>query len=194
MNWLAHLRLAPTEPLLRIGNLCGDFVAGVDLASLPPAIQGGIWQHRALDRFVDAHAITAQSRQRLGLPFRRFAGVLVDVFYDHFLARDWARLGDGRPLAAFATATYDLLDAHAAVLPERLRAALPAMRAQDWLASYAELDGIDVVLARMAARLGRPTPLGEGGTVLRACYEALGEDFAALWPDLVRHSCAADSP
>ena len=188
MNWLAHLRLAPSDPLLRIGNLCGDFVAGVDLATLPGPLQRGIAQHRAIDRFVDAHAVTARSRQRLGPSFRRFAGVLVDVFYDHFLARDWGSLGDGRSLDAFAAATYELLDAHEAVLPARLRAAMPAMRAENWLLSYARLDGIDTVLARMAARLRRPSPLGQGGTALRAAYAPLAADFAELWPELVLHA------
>lgn len=188
MNWLAHLRLAPEDPLLAIGNLCGDFVAGVDLTRLAPELQRGIWQHRAIDRFVDAHAVMRRSRQRLGPELRRFAGVLVDVFYDHFLARDWAALGDGRPLATFAAATYALLERHEAVLPVRLRQALPAMREQNWLASYARLDGIDQALARMATRLRRPSPLGAGGIALRAAYAPLGSDFAELWPDLVAHA------
>lgn len=188
MNWLAHLRLAPEDPMLVIGNLCGDFVAGVDLTRLPPELRRGILQHRAIDRFVDAHAVMLRSRQRLGPGLRRFAGVLVDVFYDHFLARDWDAFGDGRPLPAFAAATYALLDEHAAVLPDRLRDALPAMRAQDWLASYARLDGIDRALARMAARLRRPSPLGNGGAALRAAYAGLGSDFAELWPELVAHA------
>jgi acyl carrier protein phosphodiesterase len=188
VNWLAHLRLAPEDPLLRIGNLCGDFVAGVDLTRLPPELQRGIWQHRAIDRFVDAHPVMRRSRQRLGPGLRRFAGVMVDVFYDHFLARDWAALGDGGPLPAFAAATYALLERHAAVLPDRLREALPAMRAENWLASYARLDGIDLALARMATRLRRPSPLGHGGEALRAAYAPLGSDFAELWPDLVAHA------
>jgi acyl carrier protein phosphodiesterase len=188
VNWLAHLRLAPRDPMLAIGNLCGDFVAGVDLGGLPPALQRGIHQHRAIDRFVDAHPVMARSRARLGPDARRFAGVLVDVFYDHFLARDWGGLGDGRPLAAFADATYDLLDQHAAVLPNRLRDVLPFMRAENWLASYARLDGIDAVLLRMAARLRRPSPLGRGGALLRREYAGLGADFVELWPDLVLHA------
>lgn len=185
VNWLAHLRLAPEDPMLAIGNLCGDFVAGVDLTRLPAALQRGIFQHRAIDRFVDGHAVMLRSRQRLGPGLRRFAGVLIDVFYDHFLARDWDTHGDGRPLGSFAASTYALLERHAAVLPDRLRQALPAMRAEDWLTGYARLDGIDRTLARMATRLRRPTPLAEGGALLRAAYAPLGSDFAELWPELV---------
>ncbi|HEX5054844.1 MAG TPA: DUF479 domain-containing protein, partial [Planctomycetota bacterium] len=75
MNWLAHLHLAPTAPLLRLGNLCGDFVRGIELASLHGDLQRGIAQHRAIDAFVDAHAVVRRSRQRLQARFRRFGGV-----------------------------------------------------------------------------------------------------------------------
>lgn len=185
MNWLAHLRLAPAAPLLRLGNLCGDFVRGVDVATLHPLLQRGIAQHRAVDAFVDAHEVVRESRRRLDAPFRRFAGVLVDVFYDHYLARDWDRLGDGRTLAAFAAAVHAELREHHALLPERLQRAVPWMESQQWLVGYAEVAGIDAVLQRMARRLSRETPLGRGAEQLRAHYGGLETDFAALWPELV---------
>ncbi|MBL8728025.1 MAG: DUF479 domain-containing protein [Planctomycetes bacterium] len=192
MNWLAHLRLSPSEPLLRLGNLCGDFVRGVDVVALRPELQRGIRQHRAVDAFVDAHPIVRCSRQRLDAPFRRLAGVLVDVFYDHYLARDWDRLGDGRPLPDFAASVHALLREHAALLPPRLVSVLPWMEDQGWLVGYAQIDGIDAVLRRMARRLSRPTPLGEGAAQLRAHYDALAGDFAAFWSELVTFAGALD--
>lgn len=186
MNWLAHLRLAPADPLLRLGNLCGDFVRGVDLAALHPQLQIGVAQHRAIDRFVDAHPVVRRSRARLDPEFRRLAGVLVDVFYDHFLARDWERLGCGCPLTDFAATTHGLLRQHSALLPPRLQQAIPWMESEQWLVGYARLDGIGEVLARMAGRLSRPTPLAAGVTQLLTHYEALGSDFEALWPELTR--------
>ncbi len=185
MNWLAHLRLSPGDPLLRIGNLCGDFVRGVDVAALAPELQRGIRQHRAVDAFVDAHPIVRTSRERLDPPFRRLAGVLVDMFYDHYLARDWDRLGDGQPLPAFAASVHALLRQYEALLPPRLASVVPWMEGQGWLVGYAAIDGIDVVLRRMARRLSRPTPLGEGAAQLRAHYDALAGDFAVFWPELV---------
>lgn len=185
MNWLAHLRLAPREPLLRLGNLCGDFVAGVELAALHPELQRGIAQHRAVDAFVDAHPIVRRSRARLDPPFRRFAGVLVDVFHDHFLARDWDRLGDGSALATFAATVHGDLRAHLELLPPRLQRAVAWMESEQWLVGYAGLAGIDAVLRRMAQRLRRETPLGDGAAQLQAHYGALDGDFAAFWPELV---------
>ncbi len=185
MNWLAHLHLAQSPGRLRIGNLAGDFVRGVDLTAMHSELQRGVWQHRAIDRFVDAHPAVRASRERLGAPQRRFAGVLIDVFYDHFLARDWQRWGDGRSLAAFVAEVHAELRAHELELPPRLRELLPWLQREDWLGSYAHLPGIDAILARMARRVQRPTPLAAGGDLLRAHYTELEADFAAFWPALV---------
>lgn len=192
MNWLAHLRLAPADPLLRLGNLCGDFVRGTDPATLHPALQRGIAQHRAVDRFVDAHAIVRHSRERLAPATRRFAGVLVDVFFDHFLARDWADHGDGAPLGTFVAAVHLDLERHRALLPPRLVEAMPWLRTQGWLEGYAQVAGIDTVVRRMAGRLSRPSPLQDGAVELRANYAGLEADFAAFWPELVAFAASLD--
>lgn len=181
MNYLAHLRLSPSDPLLRLGNLLGDFRRGLDTQLCAP-LRHGIAQHLELDRFTDAHAAFRRSRARLAPPFARLSGVLVDVFYDHFLARGWSRWGDGRPLRAFADEVYRDLREHRALLTPQLRAASPHMAAQDWLGSYASLAGVDAVLARMAARMRRPSPLHRGGGQLRAHYGALAADFETFFP------------
>jgi acyl carrier protein phosphodiesterase len=190
VNWLAHLRVAPAAPLLRLGHLCGDFARGADLGALPAAVRLGIDQHRLLDRFTDAHPAFQRSRERLGAPWRRFAGVLVDVFYDHFLARDWRRHGDGQPLRAFVDQGYALLVEHAPILPPRLAAALPHMLRDDWLGGYATLGGIDATLARMASRGARLAPLTRGGELLRQHRGALARDFARFFPELLAFAAA----
>jgi acyl carrier protein phosphodiesterase len=189
MNWLAHLRLSPpsppASPLVRLGNLAGDFVRGVEVPSLDPELQRGIALHRAIDRFVDSHPAFVRARERLQPPFRRFGGVMVDVWFDHFLARDWQRHGDGSTLAAFLAGVHDDLRAHADHLPAPLQRVAPRFTADGWLAGYATVGGIERVLGLMAARVARPTPLAAGAGPLRAHYDALGADFAALWPELV---------
>lgn len=188
MNYLGHLRVAPTDPLVRIGNLLGDFMQGVELAALPAPLRVGVEQHRALDRFTDAHPAFRRSRGRVPPRLRRFAGVLVDVFYDHFLARDWHRWGDGRPLPEFTAEVYRDLRQHAGLLPERLARAAPRMAQHDWLGSYGDLALVDVTLARMAGRLRRASPLAEGGAVLRANHAALADDFAAFFPAVLERN------
>jgi acyl carrier protein phosphodiesterase len=190
MNWLAHLRLGGPERLLRLGNLSGDFVRGADLASLHPDLVRGVRMHQAIDRFVDAHPAVAGSRARLQPHWRHLRGVLVDVFYDHVLASRWHEFGDGRPLRAFVDDVHADLAAHAAALPPRLQQALPWLRSQDWLASYARLDGIEAILDRMARRLSRPAPLAGAVAELRERGDEFAADFAALWPDLVAYAAA----
>ena len=191
MNWLAHLRLSPAPSLVRLGNLCGDFVAGVDLSTLHPQLQRGVQLHRAIDRFVDAHPVVRRARQCLQPPFRRFAGVLLDVWFDHFLARDWPQHGDGCELRAFLGDVHADLQAHLALLPPALQRVAPHFSSEGWLAGYATVAGIERVLALMAQRVARPTPLARGGEPLREQYLALGDDFAALWPELVAFAARA---
>lgn len=194
VNWLAHLRLCPTaDPLVRLGTLAGDFVQGVDLARLHPSLRRGIQHHRNLDRFVDHHPLVAQSRNRLAPPFRRFAGVLVDVYYDHLLAAHWPNYGAGGTLAEFVGVVHRDLQQHAAHLPPLLSAVAPRLCQENWLASYADPEGIDAILARMQRRLRRDNPLGRGGEPLRDQLAGFAADFAALWPELLAVAPGLDS-
>jgi acyl carrier protein phosphodiesterase len=195
VNWLAHLRLAPTaaqHPLVRLGTLAGDFVQGLDLDQLHPSLQQGIRHHRQIDHFVDHHPIVARSRARLEPPFRRFAGILVDIFYDHMLAAEWSRHGTGEPLHTFVATVHRDLQHHAEHLPPALLAVMPRLQTENWLASYAHTDGIDQVLQRMQQRLRRDNPLGRGGEPLRRHYREFAIDFAQLWPELL--AAAASMP
>lgn len=185
MNWLAHLRLAPPEPLVRIGNLAGDFVRGVDVTGLAPELQRGVAQHRAIDAFVDAHALVREARARFASPYRRFAGVALDVFFDHYLARDWRRYGDGRGLHEFVAEVHADLDRHRALLPPDLQRLHDRMAQKSWLTMYDTVEGIERVLRAMGRRMRRPTPLGEIACELRRNYDAFEADFTILWPELL---------
>ncbi len=176
---------------MRLGNLCGDFVRGVDVATLHPELQRGVRLHRAIDRYVDAHPVVVGARQRLQPPFRRFGGVLVDVWFDHFLARDWEHHGKGQALRSFLGDVHADLHAHLALLPVALQRVVPRFTTEGWLEGYGSIEGIERVLGMMDRRLARPTPLARGGELLREHYAALGEDFARLWPDLA--AFAADA-
>lgn len=192
MNHLAHLWLAPPDPQVRAGALLGDFARGLDLQTLPARAREGLLHHRAIDRFTDAHPAFAQSRARVQAPLRRFSAVLVDVFYDHFLAAGWRELGDGRPLAAFTAEVYAQLRAQEPLLPQPLRAALPRMIGSDWLAKCRTDAGVGAVLSRIAARLRRPVPLADAVADLQQQRAALAADFAAFWPDVRAFAAGQD--
>jgi len=192
MNWLAHLYLSPPDIEARIGSVIADWVKGEARQTLPLGIQTGIHIHQAVDSFTDSHEIVHRSQQRIRTPFGRYSAVLVDVFYDHFLARDWAQYSPitlkqftDEVYAGFASYHRD----HASQLDERVQQGLARMAADDWLGSYAEIDGIEIILRRMSRRLSmriqRQNWLGDAIGELTANYAALADDFHEFWPQLV---------
>ncbi len=187
MNFLAHLALSGDDTEVILGNLMGDFLKGVDTSGYPSGIHKGIQLHRRIDSYTDAHPVFGRSRRRLPPPYRRYAGVLVDVFYDHFLARDWHRYSPHEDLASFISRTYRLLSNPPAEPPPRLQRALPRMIREDWLGSYVTEAGVDLTLKRISGRVSRANPLPDGASQLAAHYNGLAMDFAEFYPDLIRH-------
>jgi acyl carrier protein phosphodiesterase len=185
MNYLAHLFLAQPQPEALLGALMGDFVKGPLAGRYPPDLARALSLHRRIDSFTDAHPRVAASRARVSPSRRRFAGIMVDLFYDHFLARDWHRYSP-EPLELFSARVYRLLERHEAILPERLRQIAPRMAAFDWLGSYRAVASIHVALDRMSTRLRRENRLHGGGVELEANYAALEADFQAFFPEVMR--------
>lgn len=183
MNYLAHLVLADDTPESLVGNLAGDFVQGISPAEIHPLLRPGIARHRAVDRFTDAHPAVRQSRARLGPNWRRFAGVLVDVYYDHFLAANldhYARV----PLPAFSTKVYGVLASQAHLLPPRLARVAPLMVEHDWLRAYATLEGVTEILRRMSRRTRRGVPLADSVPEFRLAMPGMLADFNEFFPQL----------
>lgn len=188
MNYLVHLYLAGPTPESQLGNLMGDFVKGRLGDAWPPAVRRGIEMHRRVDHFAHDHPTYRRSRARLDPAFGHCRGVMIDIFYDHFLARNWER-HHPLPLPEFARQVYGLLTEHFAILPPGLQEVAPRMIAHDWLFSYRDTATIGRVLERVSARLSRPNPLGLGMTELQRNYRELEEDcelFLVQARDFVR--------
>jgi acyl carrier protein phosphodiesterase len=186
MNFLAHLFLSGDVPELLVGNLMGDFVKGRLAGRFPPGIRAGLELHRGIDSFAHGNAIFIASKRRIDPSFRHYRGVLVDLFYDHFLALDWDDYRD-EPLPHFLERSRRMLEEHREVLPERLERIVPAMFG-DWLPSYRRIDGIGEVLGRMSGRIGRPNPLQAGVDELRENYGALRDDFRRFLPEVTAYA------
>ena len=185
MNYLAHMFLSDGTPEALVGNLAGDFVRGVDVASLSQSLRDGVALHRAVDRFTDSHPLVMQSRSRLPASWRHYRGVLVDVFYDHFLARDFDRHA-GEPLEAFAARVYAALGTQRDSLPPRLQQAAPVMIEHDWLRAYSRIEGLEVVLRGMSRRTKREVTLDHATADLQQHYAAFESDFVQFFPDLLQ--------
>lgn len=186
MNYLAHAFLAGPLAADRVGGVVGDFVKGwLDPlpAGLDAALAAGVMLHRRIDSYADTHPAFRRSRARVSPERRRVSGIMVDMFYDHFLARHWSRFSE-QPLTHFTADTYRLIAAHPAPLPPAFGAVFERMSGHDWLASYRDAEMLALALDRMAEfRLRRPNPLAGAGAELLREYAGLEADFLAFLPD-----------
>jgi len=140
--------------------------------------------HRRIDGFTDQHPVFIRSKRRIRPELRRYGGIAVDLFYDHFLAREFSSYHD-IPLEQFADRFYRLLEEYEPQLPPRLQKIMPSMIARNWLVSYREVDTIERALSRISLRLSRPNALGETAEELRLCYNDFAADFEAFFPELL---------
>lgn len=183
MNYLAHALLAQGDRGLELGAFLGDHVRGRLCGERPSAVEAGIALHRAIDTHTDAHPLVRRSRRRLQSPFRRYAGILVDLFYDHLLARRWACYSK-LDLQTFATRCYQLLHEHRDDLPPSLKRFAGHLQRHNLLAGYGRRSTIVQVLAGVSSRLSRPNPLAEGWAPLFEQREAFARDFDDYFPRL----------
>ena len=182
MNYLAHLHLGGQRPGQLLGSLYGDFVKGRLQGQFAPEVEAAIQLHRRIDVFTDRHPLVDVALSRFSLTRRRYAGIVLDVFFDHCLARDWALYAD-QPLEVFTSDVYRALSSEPQ-LPDRLARIAPYMVADDWLGSYREFDVLEQVLRGISRRLTRPEELAGAMQELRALYEPLSEDFRLFYPQL----------
>ena len=187
MNFLAHIYLSGDNTKLMIGNFIADFVKGRNALELFDAeVRHGIFLHRAIDAFTDTHPVVAQSKTRLREKYRHYAGVIVDVFYDHFLAKNWM-LYHNIPLATYSTHVYRIIEDHKAILPGAVAAFFPYMVRGNWLLNYSKTEGIGRALTGMARRTPYESHMDEAVNDLIRHYEVFAAEFAEFFPALKSH-------
>lgn len=188
MNWLAHLYLSEPDAEFRLGNLLADVVKRADRVGMSERFLSGVRRHHAIDAFTDSHPVVRRSKARMGDGYPHVKGILVDVFYDHFLAAGWDRHAGGR-LDAFANEVYGQMQACALPLPAEARDMMGWILRADRLGAYRTVDGIESALRRLSdrlsARVGRELGLHRAVADLIENYEGMREDFEEFFP-LVR--------
>jgi acyl carrier protein phosphodiesterase len=185
MNWLAHLHLSPPTAADRVGNLLPDLVGGTEQRLAGPRYHAGMALHRAVDRFTDTHPVVRRSLGLFTGRWRLFGGVLTDLFYDHFLSIHWAEFHCADRLEFIAECYADLAS-ELPFMPKTAAEVLVRMEERDWLGSYASMDGMQLTLARVGARLRREVPLEEAIEVLEAQFGPLEADFLEFYPQLAK--------
>jgi acyl carrier protein phosphodiesterase len=187
MNFLAHLYLSGSDAKLMVGNFIGDFVKGkAALENFEAGIVEGIQLHRAIDAFTDTHSVVNQSKSRLRLKYRHYAGVIVDVFYDHFLAKNWNHY-HAELLPDFAHNVYKVLESYKPILPEKVNYMLPFMIRHNWLVNYAKPEGIHRALSGMAQRTTFDSKMDEAITDLQENYGLFAREFESFFPVLAQY-------
>ena len=187
MNFLAHIYLSGNNDQLKIGNFIADAVKGKKYLNYPEGIQQGIILHRSIDSFTDKHPIVRKSKKRLHPRYGHYDGVIVDILFDHFLAKNW-KLYHDQTLEDYSADFYRLLEKHKAILPDKVQHLMQYMIPNDWLSSYASLEGIEKVLQGMNRRTQDKSKMHMAIVDLQLLYKEFEGDFTEFFENL-RNFC-----
>ena len=182
MNFLAHFVLAGEDDDLLMGNFIADFINGKDYLKFSIPIQKGVEMHRFIDLYTDKHEIFRQNK-RLLKPYRHYSGVILDVFYDHFLANNWTKLF-GVSYENFVIDTYRKLDKNSKILPTSAQNSLKSMIKYNWLYHYQFIDGIERVLEGMVKRTKYDSMMDQSIFELVQHYKEFNDSFLNFWEDI----------
>ena len=186
MNFLAHLYLSGKEDDVIVGNFVADAIKGNFLNRFPEGFERGVRLHREIDSFTDQHEIFRASKSRLAPKYRMFLGVIVDMYYDHFLAKNWSDYSS-EDLHKMVSRTYFLLVRKFHLLPARSKRILPFMVTGNWLVGYRDLSVLSKVFMGMSRRTTHPSGMENAVEDLIADYEKYEQEFKAFFPEIISH-------
>jgi acyl carrier protein phosphodiesterase len=186
MNFLAHLYLSGEDRDVMLGNLIADGIKGKNYEHLNKGIREGILLHRKIDHFTDNHPVVSQSKDRLRSKYRKYSGVIVDMFYDHFLAANWQNYSKAE-LYDFTVQAYELLINNLSILPPRIRKAMPYMLASNWFYSYRDLEMMSRYFAGMARRTSFYSGMADAVDDLKTHYPLFKNEFETFFPELIKY-------
>lgn len=187
MNFLAHIYLSGDNDFIKIGNLMADGIRGKEYEHFPLDIQKGIILHRAIDTFTDAHPIFRISKHRLHEKYGHYSGVIIDVFYDHFLAKNWKKYSDEK-LSDFVNRFYTSLENNFEILNLKTQNMLPYMKQGNWLYNYQFIEEIERVLFQMDRRTKHESNMGHSVNELKEFYTEFEQEFTLFFDELREHS------
>ncbi len=183
MNFLAHIYLSGDSRELLIGNFIGDYIKGKDYEKYPPAIQEGILLHRKIDLFTDSHPITRQAKNLVRERYGLYSGIVVDIFYDHFLSAKWDQYSD-MPLKTYVRDRYRMLDSGFSIFPVGVKAWFPYFIKSNWLEAYTSFHGLIMVFKRMSYRTSLPDHSEYAVAQLQDNYKLMEEYFLKFFKDM----------
>jgi acyl carrier protein phosphodiesterase len=186
MNFLAHLYLSGESDDIKFGNFIGDYVKGHDYRFYPDMVRKGIILHRDIDTYTDTHAIVRHSKLRFANAYHKYSGVIVDIFYDHFLATQWNKYID-EDLSDYIERFHYFVESRFNQLPRDMQGFITTLLKNNWLLAYTTLDGIERVLQGMSRRTSLPDETEFAMNLLRTEYDKINEEFSEYFPQLIKY-------
>lgn len=187
MNFLAHIYLSGEDEGITIGNFIADGIKGKRYEKYPPKIKKGILLHRFIDSYTDSHPTVRKSTARLHKNYSHYSGVIVDILYDHFLAKNWNNYHP-QPLAEYVENFYDMLRANFDILPTRIQRMMPYMISDNWLLSYGSINGISTILNQMNDRTKNRAKMNLAVLELEEFYTEFETEFTSFFAELITAS------
>jgi len=183
MNFLAHIYLSGDSKNILIGNFIGDYVKGKKITGYPEEVKQGIMLHRKIDSFTDSHMLTHSSKKIIAEKYGLYAGIVVDIYYDHFLSVNW-HLYSEIPLREYIQNRYSLLDSGFSIFPAGVKSWFPYFIKSNWLETYIHFNGLNMVFKRMSYRTSLPDHAEYAVSQLKENYDYLKENFLEFFTDL----------
>ena len=187
MNFLAHIYLSFGDDEITIGNFIADSIRGNKIDHLPTRIQKGVLLHREIDTYTDRHTIPKISSKRLHKNYSHYSRVIVDIFYDHFLAKNWKNYSD-TPLKVYVEDFYDLLEDNYPILPNGVQRMMPYMITDNWIYNYSKMEGIARVLNGMNRRTKNKSKMNLAILDLEEHYTDFEKEFTSFFDELITFS------
>lgn len=189
MNFLAHIYLSGDDPDILLGNFMADQVKGRDLSRFEETVRHGIVLHRMIDHFTDTNAVSGKARAILRGSMGKYAGIVLDVFYDHFLATKW-KDHHQTEYSEYVGNIYHLLSGRTEEMPEHTQVLFKYMKKNDWLGGYANIEGIERTLVGLSSRVKQGGQMAYSKVVLVNNYDELSDNFDEFFP-LLKEECRA---
>lgn len=183
MNFLAHIYLSGENDLIKIGNFMADGIRGKQFEHFPHEVQKGILLHRFIDTYTDSHETFRKSTKRLHEKYHHYAGVIVDIFYDHFLAKNWSKYSDEK-LEDFVSRFYNSLHNNYSILTEKTQGLMPYMIERNWLLSYRSVEGIHNILTQMDRRSKNTSKMQFASEELKEFYTEFETEFTSFFEEI----------
>ncbi len=193
MNFLAHVYLSGTNTSLAVGNLIADRIKGTAYKSYSSEIQKGVLLHRNIDDFTDSHPYFKKSVSLLFPKYRHYSRVIIDMYYDHFLAANWNNFHP-EPLQDFSENFYLQLESYSQIFPPEIQRMLNYLIRDNWFVAYESIEGLDNILKKMANRTSFESKMEEASKDLETHYAELKENFSIFMPDLISFTHEKTNP